>query len=90
MAVSDSAGTNDCHRGLKERSGGMIRFTVEGDFVKLDQLLKASNMVGSGGQAKHLIHNGLVKVNGIVVKERGKKIRPGDQVICDRQLIQVD
>ena len=68
----------------------MIHFTIEGDYIKLDQLLKAASIADSGGQAKHLINSGLVKVNGAVAIERGKKIRSGDQVICDQEVIQVD
>ena len=67
----------------------MITFTLEGTYIKLDQLLKAVGIVDSGGQAKHLIANGLVSVNRVPVLERGKKIYPGDQVVCDRQAIQV-
>jgi ribosome-associated protein len=68
----------------------VIHFTIEGDYIKLDQLLKAVSIADSGGQAKHLISTGMVKVNGAVATERGKKIRSGDQVICDREVIQVD
>jgi len=67
----------------------MIEFTLEGDYIKLDQLLKAVSIADSGGQAKHLIVTGMVKVNGTVATERGKKIRQGDEVLCDRQLIRV-
>ncbi|MEN1760071.1 RNA-binding S4 domain-containing protein [Anoxynatronum sibiricum] len=67
----------------------MIQFTLEGDYIKLDQLLKAVSIADSGGQAKHLIVTGMVKVNGTVATERGKKIRQGDQVICEREMIEV-
>ena len=65
----------------------MIRFEIEGDFIKLDQLLKAASIADSGGHAKFLIGSGLVKVNGKTALERGKKIRPGDEVIVDQQII---
>lgn len=68
----------------------MIHFTIEGDYIKLDQLLKATSIADSGGQAKHLINTGMVKVNGVVATERGKKIKSGDHVICDREVIRVD
>ncbi|SMP58348.1 RNA-binding S4 domain-containing protein [Anoxynatronum buryatiense] len=67
----------------------MIQFTLEGEYIKLDQLLKAVSIADSGGQAKHLIVTGMVKVNGTVATERGKKIRQGDQVICEREIIEV-
>jgi len=55
-----------------------IKITTE--FIKLDALLKFASMVGSGGEAKTLIQNGEVLVNGEVCTMRGKKIRPGDTV----------
>lgn len=53
---------------------------LEGDYIKLDQLLKITEIADSGGQAKILIIHGEVKVNGEVVTQRGKKIRVGDLV----------
>lgn len=50
------------------------------EFIKLDQLLKFTGEVETGGQAKELILNGEVKVNGKVESQRGKKIFPGDKV----------
>lgn len=50
------------------------------EFIKLDQLLKFTGEVETGGQAKELILNGEVKVNGKVENQRGKKIFPGDKV----------
>ena len=55
-----------------------IKITTE--FIKLDQLLKFTNLVGTGGEAKLAIQDGLVTVNGEVCTMRGKKIRPGDRV----------
>ncbi len=63
-----------------------IKITTE--FIKLDALLKFANLVGSGGEAKQLIQNGEVFVNGEVCTMRGKKIRPGDKVeICGQEVI---
>ena len=59
-------------------SKNSIKITTE--FIKLDALLKFASMVGSGGEAKNLIQNGEVLVNGEVCTMRGKKIRPGDTV----------
>jgi ribosome-associated protein len=55
-----------------------IKITTE--FIKLDALLKFASLVGSGGEAKQLIQDGQVLVNGEVCTMRGKKIRPGDSV----------
>jgi len=50
------------------------------EYIKLDTLLKLAGVTDSGGQAKLLILEGLVSLNGEVVLQRGRKIRPGDVV----------
>jgi ribosome-associated protein len=50
------------------------------DYIKLGQALKASGLVESGVYAKFAIQDGLVKVNGQVEVQRGKKLVPGDIV----------
>ena len=55
-----------------------IKITTE--FIKLDSLLKFSGLTETGGFAKEMIQQGLVKVNGEVCTMRGKKIRSGDVV----------
>jgi ribosome-associated protein len=52
----------------------------EGPAIRLDQFLKLSGAVGSGGQAKLLIQGGTVRVNGEVETRRGRKLNPGDVV----------
>jgi len=59
-------------------SKSSVKITTE--FIKLDALLKFASLTGSGGEAKALIQNGEVLVNGEVCTMRGKKIRPGDTV----------
>lgn len=61
-----------------------IQITTE--FIKLDALLKFANAVATGGEAKQMVQDGLVKVNGETCTMRGKKIRPGDVVEVDGQL----
>ena len=58
----------------------MEKITIDTDFIKLDSLLKFAAAVGTGGEAKQAIAEGLVKVNGEVCTMRGKKLRPGDRV----------
>lgn len=65
-----------------------IKITTE--FIKLDALLKFASMVGSGGEAKQLIQDGQVLVNGEVCTMRGKKIRPGDRVTLDGEEVVVE
>lgn len=58
----------------------MEKIKIETKFIKLDALLKFAVLVGSGGEAKTVIADGMVSVNGEVCTMRGKKIRPGDTV----------
>ena len=61
----------------------METITIHTEFIKLQDLLKLANLVGTGGEAKIVIQNGDVSVNGEVCTMRGKKIRPGDTVAID-------
>lgn len=58
----------------------MEKIKIETEFIKLDALLKYAVLVGSGGEAKIAIADGMVSVNGEVCTMRGKKIRPGDTI----------
>lgn len=58
----------------------METITITTEFIKLQDLMKFADMVSSGGEAKVLIQEGEVSVNGEVCLQRGKKIRPGDVV----------
>ncbi len=58
----------------------MEKISINTEFIKLDQFLKYVNIVESGGVAKMVINDGLVKVNGEVCTQRGKKIRINDIV----------
>ena len=58
----------------------MKTISITTEFIKLQDLLKLANLVGSGGEAKERIQAGEAKVNGEVCTQRGKKIRPGDTV----------
>ena len=58
----------------------MQKTKITTEFIKLDSLLKYEGLVETGGEAKLLIQEGQVKVNGEICTMRGKKIRPGDKV----------
>lgn len=60
-----------------------MEIKIETEYIKLDQLLKFSNLVSTGGQAKEVIQEGLVKVNGELELRRGRKIRKDDIVIFE-------
>lgn len=59
-----------------------IKFNTE--FIKLQQFIKLSKVVGQGSDAKILILDGIVKVNGEICLERGKKIRNGDIIEIEK------
>lgn len=54
---------------------------ISTEFIKLDQLLKFSGIAESGADAKDMILDEIVSVNGEICTMRGKKIRPGDEVL---------
>lgn len=62
---------------------------LRGDFITLDALLKATGLAGSGGQAKALIAEGAVRVNGEVDTRRGRKLRVGDTVQLGGEQVRV-
>jgi len=55
---------------------------ISGEFIELCSLLKLENMAESGGEAKQLISEGQVQVNGAVETRKRKKICAGDVVAC--------
>ena len=59
----------------------MREITITTEFIKLQDLLKFAGLVETGGEAKELIQAGQVQVGGEVCLQRGKKIRPGDDVL---------
>ena len=59
------------------------------EFIKLGQLLKLADMVQDGVEAKYVITDGLVKVNGEVDERRGRKVYEGDVVSYDGKEIKV-
>ena len=56
----------------------MQEITIKDEFIKLGQALKLAGLVGSGVEAKVVIQDGEVKVNGEVDVRRGRKLHPGD------------
>ena len=80
----------------------MYKYTVKGavstmeviklrdEYIKLGQALKAANLVESGVDAKFAIQDGLVKVNGQVETQRGKKLVPGDLVEYNGKTLKIE
>lgn len=67
-----------------------LTFQLRDEFITLQNLLKAENLVATGGEAKYVIVDGLVSVNGEPESRRGKKIRSGDVVTFEEYEITVE
>lgn len=65
----------------------MIEFKLEGEFIPLIQLLKATNLVQTGGHAQLVVADGLVKYNGDVDYRKRLKVKRGDTVEFDNKKI---
>ena len=62
---------------------------ITSDYIKLDAFLKFAGIAETGGHAKILIQDGLIKIDGEICKIRGKKLYPGNIVEADGQSYQV-
>jgi len=67
----------------------MREFKLEGEFIPMIQLLKATNLVQSGGEAQIVVEAGLVKYNGEVDYRKRLKVRSGDIIEFKEQKIKV-
>jgi len=55
---------------------------IDTEYIELDKLLKREDLAASGGEARHLISQGLAWVNGEVETRKRRKLYPGDLVSC--------
>ncbi len=67
----------------------MIQFKLEGEFIPLIALLKATGSVQSGGEAQTVVEDGLVKYNGVVDYRKRLKVRVGDKIDYMGRIIEV-
>ena len=67
----------------------MEKVIIRDDFIKLGQAMKLAGMVGSGVDAKMLIQDGQVEVNGDVEYQRGKKLHEGDVITFNGESVQI-
>ena len=68
----------------------MEKIKINTEFIKLDSLLKFAALVGTGGEAKYVISEGLVSVNGEVCTMRGRKIYPGDRGEFAENILEIE
>ena len=67
----------------------MQEIKLRDEYIKLGQALKAAGLAGSGVDAKLVIQDGLVKVNGETEVQRGKKLYDGDMVTFEGETIRI-
>ena len=67
----------------------MIEINIDSEYIKLDQALKLADIASTGGHAKFLILEGLVKVNGEIETRRGRKLKAQDIIEVEGNTIKV-
>lgn len=67
----------------------MQEIKIRDEFIKLGQAMKLANIVASGVDAKNVIQDGLVKVNGEVETRRGKKLHDGDIIFFESEEVKI-
>lgn len=67
----------------------MKKIEIYGDYIQLDQFLKKENMISSCGETGNFIEKYEIFVNGVIIKEKRKKIRIGDELSLDGEVYKI-
>lgn len=67
----------------------MKEIEIYGDYIQLDQFLKKENMISSGGETGNFIEKHEILVNGVIIKEKRKKICIGDELSLDGEVYKI-
>ena len=67
----------------------MREIEIYGDYIQLDQFLKKENIISSGGETGDFIKNHEIFLNGIIIQEKRKKIRLGDELSLDGEIYKI-
>ncbi|MEN0022352.1 RNA-binding S4 domain-containing protein [Microbacterium sp. LWO14-1.2] len=70
-------------------SGPIDEISIGGEMIRLGQFLKYSGLLDSGGDAKEVVIDGFVKVNGEVDRRRGRQLHDGDLVTFEGRTVRV-
>ncbi|CAH0262104.1 hypothetical protein SRABI98_03535 [Microbacterium sp. Bi98] len=70
-------------------SGPIDDVSIGGEMIRLGQFLKYSGLLDSGGDAKEVVIDGFVKVNGEVDRRRGRQLHDGDLVTFECRTVRV-
>ncbi|MBG6183689.1 ribosome-associated protein [Arthrobacter sp. CAN_A214] len=72
-----------------QSAGDSNEIPIRDDMIRLGQLLKLASLAEDGVEAKALVDNGLVQVNGEIEERRGRQLHPGDTVSVNGQSIRI-
>lgn len=67
----------------------MKEIEIYGDYIQLDQFLKKENIISSGGETGDFIKNHEIFLNGIIIQEKRKKTRLGDELSLDGEIYKI-
>lgn len=67
----------------------MKEIEIYGNYIQLDQFLKKENIISSGGETGDFIKNHEIFLNGIIIQEKRKKIRLGDELSLDGEVYKI-
>lgn len=67
----------------------MKEIEIYEDYIQLDQFLKKENIISSGGETGDFIKNHEIFLNGVIIKEKRKKIRLGDELSLDGEVYKI-
>ena len=67
----------------------MKEIEIYGDYIQLDQFLKKDNIISSGDETGDFINNHEIFLNGIIIQEKRKKIRLGDELSLDGEVYKI-
>jgi len=70
-------------------SGPIDEISIGGEMIRLGQFLKYSGLLDSGGDAKEVVIDGFVKVNGEIDRRRGRQLHDGDLVTFEGRTVRV-
>lgn len=68
----------------------MKKVKITTEYIKLDQFLKLSGITGSGGEARQMIEDNTIMVNGIEEKRRGRKLKDHDEIRIGREVYLIE
>lgn len=74
---------------MKVKVKGVTTTPITGEYIRLDSLLKFMQLAETGGDAKLMIQEGAVAVNGEICTQRGRKLRPGDIIRTERGTVAI-